>query len=181
MTNTISYGTTERNETTEEMNTSLDLNSSVELYFRTDYLPLERLAGPGQIDRIKVNTLNPDAEERAAATERSQRLAASYQSEAARRSELERALQPNAPTTPPAAPSRPASPAKPGGAQPGQAANGSIQNPVPRTAAGQPTQSARISTKPDGDSNLTSFRGEGGHGSDLKPDAFRVAPAGLVA
>src|SRR5215472_1689291 len=94
MTNRIGYVSTERDQTTEEMNTSLDLNSSVELYFKTDYLPLERMAGQGQIDRIKVNTLNPDAEERAAATERQQRLASARQSEAARGAELDSALRP---------------------------------------------------------------------------------------
>ena len=62
MTNTIGYVSTEKTQSTEEMNTELDLNSSVELVFKTDYLPLERMAGQGQIDRIKVNTLNPDAE-----------------------------------------------------------------------------------------------------------------------
>jgi hypothetical protein len=94
MANTIGYVSTERDQTTEEMNTSLDLNSSVELYFKTDYLPLERMAGQGQIDRIKVNTLNPDAEARGAATEREQRLASARQSEAARGNELDATLKP---------------------------------------------------------------------------------------
>jgi len=62
MTNTIGYVSTQRDQTTEEMNTDLDLNSSVELYFKTDYLPLELMAGKGQVDRIKVNTLNPNAD-----------------------------------------------------------------------------------------------------------------------
>src|SRR5205823_10937181 len=75
MTNTIGYVSTQKNQSTEEMNTDLDLNSSVELYFKTDYLPLDRLAGKGQVDRIKVNTLNPDAEERAARQAREQRVA----------------------------------------------------------------------------------------------------------
>jgi hypothetical protein len=122
MTNTIGYVSTERDQTTEEMNTSLDLNSSVELYFKTDYLPLERMAGQGQIDRIKVNTLNPDAEAQAAETERQQRLVSARQSEAARGSELDSALRPRDGTSrgsvaaPPAAPSMsPAVPRQPGG------------------------------------------------------------------
>src|SRR6516162_814502 len=117
MTMTIGYVSTERDQTTEEMNTSLDLNSSVELYFKTDYLPLERMAGQGQIDRIKVNTLNPDAEERAAVTERQQRLASARQSEAARAGELDSALRPRPATSggPPAAPQTtgPANPSTP--------------------------------------------------------------------
>src|SRR5258708_25580761 len=44
MTNTIGYVTTQKSTSTEEMNTELDLNSSVELYFKTDYVPLDRLA-----------------------------------------------------------------------------------------------------------------------------------------
>jgi hypothetical protein len=41
--NTIGYVSTERTQTTEEMNTELDLNSSVEVVFKSDYLPLNRL------------------------------------------------------------------------------------------------------------------------------------------
>jgi hypothetical protein len=33
----------------------LDLSSSVELILKTDYLPLDRMAGKGQVGRIKVN------------------------------------------------------------------------------------------------------------------------------
>jgi hypothetical protein len=44
MSNTIGYVSTQQSQRTEEMNVDLDLNSSVELYFRTDYLPLETLA-----------------------------------------------------------------------------------------------------------------------------------------
>jgi hypothetical protein len=88
MTNTIGYVSTQRDQTTEEINTDLDLNSSVELYFKTDYLPLEMLAGKGQVDRIKVNTLNPDADAKSSRDERKARLAATRSDEAARRSSL---------------------------------------------------------------------------------------------
>lgn len=66
MKNTIGYVSTQKQQSSEEMNTDLDLNSSVELVFKTDYLPLDRMAGKGQVDRIKVNTINPDAEEKLA-------------------------------------------------------------------------------------------------------------------
>jgi hypothetical protein len=89
MTNTIGYVSTQRDQTTEEMNTDLDLNSSVELYFKTDYLPLELLAGKGQVDRIKVNTLNPDADAAAARQERTARGNAERADEAQRRSSLD--------------------------------------------------------------------------------------------
>ena len=62
--NTISYVSTQRSQNTEEMNTDLNLDSSVELVFKTDYLPLERLVGGPQLQRIKVNTLNPEAEQK---------------------------------------------------------------------------------------------------------------------
>ena len=94
MTNTIGYVSTERNQTTEEMNTSLDLNSSVELVFKTDYLPLDRMAGKGQVDRIKVNTINPDAEAKVAASQQAERASAAAKSEAERGAELNAALKP---------------------------------------------------------------------------------------
>ena len=93
MTNTIGYVSTQRNQTTEEMNTDLDLNSSVELYFKTDYVPLDRLAGVAQQDRIRVNTLNPDAEEEAARAAREARVSAARSAESTRGSDLERNVQ----------------------------------------------------------------------------------------
>ena len=92
MTNTIGYVSTQKNQTTEEMNTDLDLNSSVELYFKTDYVPLDRLAGKGQVDRIKVNTLNPDAEEDAARKAREARTSEARKSERSGMSEMDKDL-----------------------------------------------------------------------------------------
>lgn len=60
--NTIGYVTTDRTSTTERINASVDLDSGVELVFRTDYVPLTRLAGVQEVERIRVNTLNPEAE-----------------------------------------------------------------------------------------------------------------------
>jgi hypothetical protein len=85
MSNTIGYVSTDQVQTTEETNTSVDLNSSVELVFRTDYLPLERLAGQGDINRIRVNTLNPDEENRLATEAQRQRRDAAAASEQQRR------------------------------------------------------------------------------------------------
>jgi hypothetical protein len=95
MTNTIGYVSTEKNQTTEEMNTSVDLNSSVELYFKTDYVPLDRLAGAGQVDRIKVNTLNPDAEAAAAQTSQEARVTQARTAESARSADMDKSLQPS--------------------------------------------------------------------------------------
>lgn len=119
--NTIGYVSTEQTQTTEEMNTSVDLNSSVELIFHTDYVPLSRLAGVGDIDRIRVNSLNPAEELRIGSEEAKARIAAQRQSEAGRESALSQRLQrPAPPQTPPAPSSKPDAkePAK-GGAKDG--------------------------------------------------------------
>jgi len=126
MTNTIGYVSTQRNQTTEEMNTDVDLNSSVELYFKTDYVPLDRLAGVGQVDRIKVNTLNPDAEAKAATQAREQRTASARTAETARATESQRQLQP----TPEATPARAA---PPGGTQTPAPANQNQTGTAPAT------------------------------------------------
>ncbi len=100
MTNTIGYVSTQKNQTTEEMNTDVDLNSSVELYFKTDYLPLDRMAGKGQVDRIKVNTLNPDAEEKDARQAREKRTADARKSEREGMTDLDKNLVQNPISTP---------------------------------------------------------------------------------
>ena len=73
MQNTIGYVSTQRTQTTEEMNTDLDLNSSVELNFKSDYVPLNRVAAPGQAEAIRANSRNPEAEEKLAVDERKAR------------------------------------------------------------------------------------------------------------
>jgi hypothetical protein len=76
------------------MNTDLDLNSSVELIFRTDYVPLERLAGGGDVNRIRVNSLNPDTEAKIAPDERKARRDSEDKAEATRSSDLNKTLTP---------------------------------------------------------------------------------------
>jgi len=110
MKNTIGFVTTQKQQSTEEMNTDLDLNSSVELVFKTDYLPLDRMAGKGQVDRIKVNTINPDAEEKLASQERQARQQSQRAADSAREAGLDAALKPSAP-----APASETPPAKSGG------------------------------------------------------------------
>jgi hypothetical protein len=111
MTNTIGYVSTQKNQSREEMNTDLDLNSSVELYFKTDYVPLDRLAGQGQVDRIKVNTLNPDAEAKEARQARETRVSEARKAESAASSQVNDSLRPRAPAPPPAAEPPPKTPA----------------------------------------------------------------------
>ena len=108
MTNTIGFVSTQKTQTSEEMNTDLDLSSSVELVFKTDYVPLDRLAGREQTDRIKVNTLNPEAEAKLASEDRRAREKRITESETRRREALDQAGRAPAP-----APSSP-KPGEPG-------------------------------------------------------------------
>jgi hypothetical protein len=113
--NNLSYVSTQRSQTTEEMNTDLDLNSSVEINFKTDYLPLNRMTSANQADRIRANSINPDQEAKAEIEARSARYAKAIDSESARRQSLDKILTPPGPTLPkppvqePAAP-KPATP-----------------------------------------------------------------------
>lgn len=87
--NTISYVTTQRSQATEEINTDLELNSSVELNFRTDYLPLNRMAAQAQADRVRKASLNPSAEGGGETpADRRARLDAQLRAEESRRSGL---------------------------------------------------------------------------------------------
>lgn len=112
--NTIGYVSTQRSQTTEEMNTDLDLNSSVEINFRSDYLPLNRLASSEQASRIRANTLNPEAEAIAAEKDRAARNA---DLDKARWADLSKTLQPQAapsapsPSVPPTKAAQPQKPA----------------------------------------------------------------------
>lgn len=94
MKNTIGYVSTERTQTEEEVNADLDLDSAVELIFRTDYVPLERLAGTGDVNRIRVNALNPTEERRVAEERRQARETRRTAQRNKRTEELSEGLQP---------------------------------------------------------------------------------------
>jgi hypothetical protein len=159
--NTIGYVSTQRTQTTEEMNTDLDLNSSVELVFKTDYLPLERLAGQGAVDRIRVNTLNPNEEMRMATEERRARQGAQREAETARRGQLsERLSRPPAQPAPRAAGGAPASqptakPPTPTGATTPPATGGA---PASQPTA-KPSTTTGATTPPDGSRATGAMRG----------------------
>jgi hypothetical protein len=87
---TIGFVTTQRSSSTEEMNTELDLNSSVELAFRTDQVPLDRLANRGQLSTIREHSVNPEAET-------TKHIEPARNAETARRTSLDSALRPPAP------------------------------------------------------------------------------------
>ncbi|HET7232056.1 MAG TPA: hypothetical protein VFJ16_18765 [Longimicrobium sp.] len=107
--NTIGYVSTESTRTTESLHADVELTSSVELNFRSDYVPLNRLAGPGQAQAIQANSRNPEFE--AARAAEAQRSAAEATSDAARATAVGAALAPRpAPPPPPPAAPRPATP-----------------------------------------------------------------------
>tara|TARA_R110001599_G_scaffold71251_2_gene198876 strand:- start:312 stop:1781 length:1470 start_codon:yes stop_codon:yes gene_type:complete len=123
--NTIGYVTTERTQTSEEINTELNLDSGVELIFKTDYVPLDRLASSGDRERIRVNTINPEAEAQRVAADRTARSTARATDRTARRSELNSSLttpaapaQPSPINIPDSRASAPATPAAPRAASP---------------------------------------------------------------
>ena len=98
--NTIGYVSTDRTQTTEGINASVDLDSGVELVFKTDYVPLNRLAGGNDVERIRANTLNPAAEAARLTSEANSRSAAATANLAERATRLDAAL--HTPAPPPA-------------------------------------------------------------------------------
>jgi hypothetical protein len=136
--NTIGYVTTEQTRTTEEMNTSVGLDSSVELVFRSDYVPLARLAGVQEVDRIRVNTLNPAEEARLAMAGDTARAAGAREADTTRRTSMDThladAARPSATTSSPTSAPTPTS-------APAPAAHPTAQTPaqVPPADTGRQT------------------------------------------
>jgi hypothetical protein len=108
--NTIGFVTTDRTSTTEGINTSVDLDSGVELIFRTDYVPLDRLATGADAARIRVNTINPQAEADRIASERQTRTTVRTAERKERAQRLDAALRPPPPVPPPPPPKGPENP-----------------------------------------------------------------------
>ncbi|WP_185735525.1 hypothetical protein [Burkholderia sp. Bp9090] len=113
---TIGYVSTDRTQTTESSHADLNLSSGVELVFRTDYVPLNRLAGVGDVERIRVNTINPDSEAARLSADRAAQRSAEQADMAARRTALDGGLR-----APPAV-----GPAGSGGAGSGAAGSGAV-------------------------------------------------------
>lgn len=90
----VGFVSTQSAQSSEEMNTDLDLNSSVEIQFRTDQVPLDRLASPGQSAQIRAQSRNPEAEENTAAREREARRAGAERVDLEQRRGLEKRLAP---------------------------------------------------------------------------------------
>jgi hypothetical protein len=62
LSSTIGYVRTSDTTTSEDLTASADLSSSVELNFRTDQVPLDRLASQATQERLTQNSLNPSRE-----------------------------------------------------------------------------------------------------------------------
>lgn len=73
---TIGYVQTTDVQTREDVNASADVTSSVELHFRTDQVPLDRIASQQTVQRLQLNTLAPERELQIAAETERARIAA---------------------------------------------------------------------------------------------------------
>jgi hypothetical protein len=59
--NAVTYVSSTKRDSSDELDVHADLTGEVELKFKTDYLPLERMATPQMIGAIQGNTPNPAA------------------------------------------------------------------------------------------------------------------------
>jgi hypothetical protein len=59
--NAVTYVTTTKKDSTDSINLTTDLTGEVDLRFKSDYLPIERMATPQMIGAIQGNTPNPAA------------------------------------------------------------------------------------------------------------------------
>ncbi|MDO9367736.1 MAG: hypothetical protein Q7T68_04130 [Sphingopyxis sp.] len=101
---TIGYVSTNDTRTSQDLNASADLTSSVELQFRTDQVPLDRIASENTVDRLRLNTLNPEREMEINRAADEARLKARGELATARASRASPSLAPNPATAAPAAP-----------------------------------------------------------------------------
>jgi hypothetical protein len=59
--NSVTYVSTTKKDSSDDLNVNADLTGEVDLKFKSDYLPLERMATPQMINAIQGNTPNPAA------------------------------------------------------------------------------------------------------------------------
>lgn len=102
---TIGYVSTNDTRTSQDLNASADLTSSVELQFRTDQVPLDRIASENTVERLRLNTLNPEREMEINRQADEARLKARGELATARASRAAPTLAPNPAASAPAAPS----------------------------------------------------------------------------
>jgi hypothetical protein len=61
VTNTVTYVSSTKKDSSDDLDVHADLTGEVDLRFKSDYLPLERMATPQMIGAIQGNTPNPAA------------------------------------------------------------------------------------------------------------------------
>jgi hypothetical protein len=61
VTNTVTYVSSTKKDSSDDLDVHADLTGEVDLRFKSDYLPLERMATPQMIGAIQGNTPNPSA------------------------------------------------------------------------------------------------------------------------
>ena len=150
---TIGYVSTTDVSTREELNAAADLNSSVELHFRTDQVPLDRIASEQTTERLRLNTLNPERELDIARQADAARLAQRQTLETARaaRPRLEGAPAGLTPPTPPPLQSQSGGGRQGAGSaitQPGTASPGTTQPTPTQPAPTQPGTTQPTPTQP---------------------------------
>ncbi|HEY0414174.1 MAG TPA: hypothetical protein VGD66_13645 [Allosphingosinicella sp.] len=143
---TIGYVQTTDTQTREELNASADLQSSVELHFRTDQVPLDRIASQQTVQRLQLNTLNPERELQIAAETDRARIAAGQAVETARAAHPAAPLAPAPPAQPAPVAATVVSPASGGGATAQRPATTAAAPTAPATAATPPTPAATPTT-----------------------------------
>ena len=147
---TIGYVQTSDVQTKEEVTASAELNSGVELHFRTDQVPLDRIASEQTVQRLALNTLNPTREAEIAGEVARARISADQAIETARAARPApsptAALAPNpAVTAPPTTTPPPPSTTPPTGTPP----TGTPPTARPPTGT-PPTGTAPTGTPPTG-------------------------------
>jgi hypothetical protein len=146
----IGFVSTRDVSTAEETNVSADLASSVELQFRTDQVPLDRLASQQTVERLKLNTLNPTRELELAAQTDQARASAQAAGAAARPTRT--AVAPPITTGAPAAPPPLSLPTPPAGAPATQpTATSPVRPTSPATgtpATGTPATAVPVTATP---------------------------------
>ncbi|WP_447755419.1 hypothetical protein [Sphingopyxis fribergensis] len=101
---TIGYVATNDTRTSQDLNASADLTSSVELQFRTDQVPLDRIASENTVERLRLNTLNPEREMEINRQADEARLRARSELATARAARAAPSVAPTPAAAPPAAP-----------------------------------------------------------------------------
>jgi len=175
---TIGYVRTDDVTTNESTNVSADLDSSVELHFRTDQVPLDRIASQNTVERLRLNTLNPEREAQIVAeTDRARITAAGAANPPTAASSGGSGLAPSQTVTPP-----PLAAITPRGTTPGSSGGGTTAPPPAGggTTAPPPTGGGATTAPPTG-GGATTAPPTGGGATSAPPTGGSTTAAPPVA